>query len=407
MCTSAFAVPMLCLSQLAFIDAVEFLGRAAIPADAVDQSGLTDILPGDCPHNRLGGLGSGIAYTGKGNQYLLLPDRGPVDGGATFRCRMQAFDIAVDPSAAAAERVKFELTRTIMLTTEDGRPLVGDQAAVGAGNGDAMHALRFDCEGIAVAADGTVYVSDEYGPCVDHFTADGRRIARMLAPAKFVNPVSNADPNQELPPHSMSGRQNNRGLEGLTLLPGGKTLVGVMQSPLIQDGGLDEKNKRAGYNIRMVEMPVSGSSGDHLGGPSREFVYRLETGADGVSDILAINDHEFLVLERDSTSGADAKFRFIFKMDIAGATDVSGIDSLPQGELPASITPVRKRLLLDFMDPRFDLAGSDGSGMPEKIEGMTFGPDLPDGRRLLMVTSDNDFSATNPTWIWAFALALD
>jgi hypothetical protein len=35
---------------------------------------------------------------------------------------------------------------------------------------------------------------------------------------------------------------------------------------------------------------------------------------------------------------------------------------------------------------------------------MAFGPDLPDGRKLLLVTSDNDFQAKVPTWIYAFAI---
>ena len=42
--------------------------------------------------------------------------------------------------------------------------------------------------------------------------------------------------------------------------------------------------------------------------------------------------------------------------------------------------------------------------MPEKIEGLAFGPDLEDGRRLLLVTSDNDFVSQNPSYIYAFAV---
>lgn len=43
-------------------------------------------------------------------------------------------------------------------------------------------------------------------------------------------------------------------------------------------------------------------------------------------------------------------------------------------------------------------------GFPEKIEGLAFGPDLADGRRLLIVTTDNDLSADTESWIWAFAI---
>lgn len=398
-------LPLACVSLLAVADRVEYLGRATIAADDIDRSGMTDILPGDCPHNRLGGLGSGIAYSGRDDVYFALPDRGPADGRTDWRCRVQVLDIKVDPASPISERVNVELKRTIMLHGSDGLPLVGNSAAVGSGDGDALHALRFDCEGIAVSPDGTLYISDEYGPCIDRFGLDGRRISRTLAPAKFVNPVSHAEPAKEMPPNSTFGRQNNRGLEGLTITPDGRKLVGIMQSPLLQDGALDEAGKRAGFNIRMLTTPLV-DDGPNIA-DAREYVYRLESGGNGVNEILAISESEFLVVERDSGAGLDGRFRWIFRVDTRNATDVTSIDNLPQGDLPADITPVQKTLLLDFTDPKFDLAGTDGSGMPEKIEGLTWGPDLPDGRRLLFVTSDNDFSPTIPTFVWAFAVAKD
>jgi hypothetical protein len=39
--------------------------------------------------------------------------------------------------------------------------------------------------------------------------------------------------------------------------------------------------------------------------------------------------------------------------------------------------------------------------LPEKIEGMAFGPDLPDGRLLLLLTVDNDFRADVPIRVFA------
>ena len=41
--------------------------------------------------------------------------------------------------------------------------------------------------------------------------------------------------------------------------------------------------------------------------------------------------------------------------------------------------------------------------MPEKIEGLSHGPRLADGRQTLVVASDNDFQADVPTLIWVFA----
>jgi hypothetical protein len=83
-----------------------------------------------------------------------------------------------------------------------------------------------------------------------------------------------------------------------------------------------------------------------------------------------------------------------------GATDVSGIDSLPAGALPPEIKPVTKALFIDLLDPAFGLVPT----IPEKIEGLAWGPDLPDGRHLLYVISDNDLNPSLATQIYAFAI---
>ena len=54
------------------------------------------------------------------------------------------------------------------------------------------------------------------------------------------------------------------------------------------------------------------------------------------------------------------------------------------------MTAARKTLFLDMLSPQFGLAGSS---FPEKIEGLAFGPDLPDGRRLL-TASGHSLSST-------------
>ena len=139
----------------------------------------------------------------------------------------------------------------------------------------------------------------------------------------------------------------------------------------------------------MLEMSVAGV-------PGREFVYTLESKKHGLNELLAVNDHQMLAIERD---GESSKFRALYLIDTADATDVSKIDALPAGKLPDSIRPVSKKLWLDFMDPKFGLVAD----MPEKIEGLAFGPNLADGRRTLVVTIDNDLLTDHPSWFWVFA----
>ena len=65
------------------------------------------------------------------------------------------------------------------------------------------------------------------------------------------------------------------------------------------------------------------------------------------------------------------------------------------------LCPVRKRVLIDLLDEQWGLAGD---AMPEKIEGLAFGPNLDADHRLLLVASDNDFVPEQATMIYAFVV---
>jgi hypothetical protein len=75
--------------------------------------------------------------------------------------------------------------------------------------------------------------------------------------------------------------------------------------------------------------------------------------------------------------------------------------TLPRNLRENNIQPVTRTVLLDLLDPRWKLAGKN---MPEKIEGLTLGPPLPDGRQTLILSSDNDFESQNASLMWVFAL---
>jgi hypothetical protein len=358
---------------------IELVAKGSIPGDAKDLSGLTDSLSDGTPHNRLGSMGSGIAYTGRDNLYILVADRGPSDGSVPYRCRFQSMEIKVK-----GKRLEATLQATTTLTDERGKPLVGWQGEIGKAG---MDLARFDPEGVRVSRKGTVYISDEYGPFIYEFDLTGKRLASVPVPQRFQLAHPRTEAAAELA-DNRTGRVPNRGMEGLAITPDGSKLVGIMQSPLIQDGG------RKGTNVRVLELDLASHK-------TREFLYTLEGTHTGVSEILAINATEFLVLERDGGKRTKAPFRKIFKIDLSRATEISAIDTLPKIGVPADVTPVSKHLFLDFLDPRFGLAGPE---MPVKIEGLAFGPDLADGRRLLLVTTDNDFHVDEPTWIFAFGI---
>jgi hypothetical protein len=380
-------VTVLSLCAAAAAD-VTYLGVVAFPGQLTDKSGQQgEVAPG-IPASILGAHGSGIAWTGKRHEYLMLADRGPMDGATPFACRWQLvrFPLEDDGLPAAAPAC----IGTTMLTDEQDRPFIGDARAID----PSERGSRLDPEAIRIGPDGTVYISDEYGPAVMAFGKDGKLVKRFAVPEKFLcrNPAGTRA--AEMPPANTTGRVVNHGFEGLALNPAGDTLYAMLQGPLLQDGALDEMGKDAGVNVRILAIPLAG-------GPTREYVYQLDKPGLGVNELLAVSDHEFLVIERDDAAGEQAKFKKVMRIDLAGASDVSAVESLPGSGLPDGVKAVKKSVAIDLLNPQY---GLNDDRMPAKIEGLTFGPPPTGGGRTLIITSDNDAKTDEATWMWVFSL---
>ncbi len=417
--TAALALaPSLSQAQPTLI-AVGSLTESRAGANA-DLSGLTYALENQAPANLLGGLGSAITYD-SGRKFLLLPDRGPnavtfdalIDNTVSYVNRFHT--VQVDLDANPAGPLPFTLTARLQDTTLlwSDTPLVyGTGAGLGVGSGvppinDAHHHFfsgrsdnfdpagnsgnpnnaRFDTEGIRVSADGqSVFISDEYGPYVYQFDrSSGARLRSYALSEKFY--VSNLHPvgADEISGNTM-GRAANKGMEGLAITPDGNTLVGIMQAALIQDAA---QGGAAANLLRIVAIDVAS-------GATHEYAYLLTTGS-GVSEILAINNHEFLLDERDGRgrggasdgSSNDARVKQLFKIDLEGAHDVSDEDGLT-----AATHAVPKTLFLNLVTELTD-NGIAANRIPAKIEGIAFGPDVRVNNRTrlhtLWISNDNDY----------------
>lgn len=132
-----------------------------------------------------------------------------------------------------------------------------------------------------------------------------------------------------------------------------------MQNALLQDHALNPgTTDRQSVNTRILKIDVAS-------GETHEYVYVLDAfnRGQGVSEMLAINDHEFLVVERDNRSWLAASpeaptRKNIYKIDLSGATDVSNTE-LPATGLPAGVIPVTKKIFIDLLDPAFGLQNAD------------------------------------------------
>jgi hypothetical protein len=173
-------------------------------------------------------------------------------------------------------------------------------------------------------------------------------------------------------------------MEGLAITPDGKNLVAIMQAALIQDA-LEGAN--AGKLLRIVTIDIHS-------GKTHEYAYLLTTGS-GVSDIVALNQHEFLVDERDGKGLGDnstAVYKRLYRIDLGGAPEVSGAS----GEAALAGKAVAKTLFLDVV-AALNARGIAANDIPAKLEGVAFGADLViDGVRkhTLYISNDNDFVAT-------------
>ena len=105
---------------------VEYLGSTQLSGKTTDKSGLSGLLETNTPIDAFGGL-SAIDYTGSGNRYVVLSDRGAGDGAASFPCRFHTVVLNVDPKTRT---IQFQLEATTMLRDAGGQ--VDDRKSIGA-----------------------------------------------------------------------------------------------------------------------------------------------------------------------------------------------------------------------------------------------------------------------------------
>lgn len=382
----------------------------------------SDPLENGVRGNRLGGIGSGLAYMG-GDWFLALPDRGPNavsfnacdDDTVAYINRFHTMHLTLSPSDPGSTPLPFVLTPMLVDTTllsshqaltygqgcgveGSGEPALNDQdhTYYFTGRSDGFDPTqpstypfdaRFDSEGIRASNDlHYVYISDEYGPYVYEFDRlTGARTKIYNLPKKFAITNLSAQGAVEIA-GNVAGRVTNKGMEGLAITPDGKTLIGAMQSPLIQDGG-DVK----GGVTRIVTIDVDN-------GKTHEYAYQLDPGAKTtISEILAVNSHVVLVDERDSKGLADdskAAFKKLYWIDLAGAQDVSNVVGA------ANLAPFapQKHLFLDIVAV-LTAAGMNAADIPAKLEGIAFGQDVMYKNQLthtIYVANDNDYLPVVP-----------
>ena len=245
--------------------------------------------------------------------------------------------------------------------------------------------IRFDpaTGNLVWISEGFSNASAEVNPFVREASTTGQFVREFSLPSLFQADTSMTE----------SGFRNNGVFEGISLSNDGQGYWVGMELPLIQDGpapvfGMDTES--------LVRIAFINRTTGQFG---RQFTYDLgpvvrDGGftVNGLVEILEYAQDQFLVLERSFASGTDdgGNDVFIYQVDASSATDVSAMDTLN-----ASVVPATKTLLFSFNSIRSQLSTVPGgtANVVDNLEGMTFGPELPNGNQSLVLVADNNFSA--------------
>jgi hypothetical protein len=345
---------------------VEFLGELVVPTGSVFDS------------TEIGGLSSITFDAGRGVYYALSDDQGNRSTGDPVRY----YTIAIDLADETLDAGDVEFLAVNQLFENMNTP---------------FRSGGLDPEGFALGRGGFLFMSSEgnifadpiIDPFIKRYNRNGRVTATLPIPDKYI------------PNGVDTGVRFNLSFESLNLTPNRHSLVTAGEGALFQDGPASTFTN--GSLARILLYDVNKRT------PTNEYVYELGPwaepsaifGVNGIVEVLPIDDvGTMLVMERSFSvggvlGGGTGNVVVINEISTQGASDVLGIDALYEGASPIAFTPVSQREVFAF----------DDLGIPiDNIEGMTFGPSLPDGRQTLVIVSDNNFNPGQFTQLVVLAL---
>lgn len=338
----------------------EFAAEGAYLPYSVLRSDLIDHKTSLPFEVRNGGFGSAMTKDpASNNRFYALTDRGPnaVFTGAygkgkkfptpDYTPRIGLFEIG--------QTGEISLVKTVLLKRPDGTLITGlpnTSALGGTGetpyNADGSPVLEdgslpydettnpiklddygLDPEGLVALSDGTFWISDEYGPHMVHFNANGEEIGR-------INAFADDERVTHTLPAEFSYRRANRGMEGLAITPDEKTLVGMMQSTM----HLPNSSVKDLDITRIVTIDVD--TGD-----VHQYLYKQEKNQNSNSELAALSATEFLVIERDGSflyggpNGAEAAnpnaMKHVYRINLSTGTDLETVGTTSEGKVAAAI----------------------------------------------------------------------
>lgn len=317
----------------------------------------------------VGGL-SGLDFDPASGLWVVLSD----DRSELQPARFYTVDLAIAPGA-----LRVDLRSVVTLRQAGGQPYPSRRFG-----GDVV-----DPEGLRLlpGGQGLLWTSEgdprlNVQPALVHSRLDGAHVRTFTLP-----------PMLQFPQRPGTGPRPNSTLEGLALAPDGGTAWIAMEGPLEQDGPRPSV-ATAGGPCRFTAIDVAS------GRATRQIAYQPDAiprppvvpggfADNGVSEVLMIDAHRMLVLERSYSMGVGTSLR-LYEIDTRDADDTLALAKLE----PGTFRPAGKQLVADF--------ATLGLARTDNTEGMAWGPALPGGGRTLVVVSDDNFNPMQVTQFAAF-----
>ena len=348
-------------------------------------SGLHFLGEYDIPHNQafkgttIGGL-SGIDYDpATGQYYLISDDRSAVNPARFYTAR-------VFLNAQGIDSVQFN--DVITLLQPNGKPY--PNAKTDPAHTPDPEALRIDTKAnqLIWSSEGERIVNKKdtvlEDPAVTIVDLKGKYVDSLSLPSLLKMHITENGPRQ------------NGVFEGLTFADNYQTLYVNVEEPLYEDGPRADLNDNNPW-IRILKFDLESRKN------TAQYAYKLDPVAhpptpsdafkiNGIPDILWIGNNRLLVIERSFSTGNEACTIKVFLADIRDASNI--IDN-PSLRINSNFTPISKKVLINMDSLKIYI---------DNIEGVTFGPELPGGRKTLLFVSDNNFSSRQKTQFLLFEI---
>ncbi len=317
------------------------------------------------PSQPLGGFSS--LQVGKNDTYWFQPDNGYGQKGNSADFLLGLYQ--VDPSLKGAEvgadgTVKF--LNYIQYRDPDNKINIPNLTLVNGNTADRkLTGADFDIESFVFDKDGTIWVGDEFGPYLLHFDATGKLLDAPIAIPNVRSPQNPAVSPQN-PAATLTANLGTRGLESTAINPSKTKIFTALEGAVTGDTATND-------TLRIYEFDLATKT---LSNTIRN--YRLDGTANSqsINDMTAINDNEYLVIEKDRLAGANALVKKIYKIDMS-KVDSNGY--------------VSKELVVDFLDIKDpnDLNGDGSTSFKFPFQNVEAFSIL--NKDTILVTNDNDY----------------